>query len=155
MAISPSSYAVGNRVYGGGSSAPTMGTVDPVGYVDRSLNAPSDSRSGLASAALRRLGGGAGNEQQSPSVPTGPLPDLNSLIDPTGGGLLPTVPSVRDAVKARMNPDGTYSIDVRNLQDQVATAHDYAQAAQRALMQMAPIPMPPEPPQEKAPKKDA
>lgn len=57
MAISASSYSVGNRVYRGGSSAPTQGTVDPMGYIDRGLNNPSQKRSGLAEAALRRLGG--------------------------------------------------------------------------------------------------
>lgn len=44
-------YAVGNRVYRGGSSAPTRGTVDPMGYVEREL---SNKRSKLAAAALRR-----------------------------------------------------------------------------------------------------
>lgn len=56
MAISRSSYSVGNRVYRGGSSAPTQGTVDPMGYIDRELNnMASQQRSGLAAAALRRL----------------------------------------------------------------------------------------------------
>lgn len=49
------SYAAGNDVYGGGSPQATMGTTDPSGYVDRSLNNPSSSRSGLAQAAISRL----------------------------------------------------------------------------------------------------
>lgn len=65
MAISESSYAVGNRIYRGASSAPTRGTVDPMGYIERSL---MDSRSGLAEAALRRLQPGA--QQSSPSGAT-------------------------------------------------------------------------------------
>ena len=53
--MAASSYLVGNRVYKGASNAPTRGTVDPMGYVERSLNNPSQKRSGLAAAALRRL----------------------------------------------------------------------------------------------------
>ncbi len=54
-------YLAGNRVYRHGSSAPTRGTVDPSGYVERELRnrmlsqEPSQSRSGLAQAALQRL----------------------------------------------------------------------------------------------------
>jgi hypothetical protein len=33
------SYAAGNKVYGNGSSAPTMGMVDPLGYAERDLKA--------------------------------------------------------------------------------------------------------------------
>lgn len=58
MAVSPirkwTAYAAGKKVYRSGSSAPTQGTVNPTGYVERSL-AASTSRSGLASAALRRI----------------------------------------------------------------------------------------------------
>lgn len=92
MAISASSYSVGNRVYRGGSSAPTQGTVDPSGYIDRELNnVASQQRSGLAQAALRRLKGpGASIERakqsagQSPyaarSVRTGPaLPNKGGV----------------------------------------------------------------------------
>ena len=61
------SYSVGNRVYNGASSAPTRGTVDPMGYVERSLNNPSSSRSGLAEAALRRMKGGVDGVAQSGS----------------------------------------------------------------------------------------
>jgi hypothetical protein len=51
-------YLAGNKVYRSGSSAPTMGTVDPSGYVERELrnrNMQSQTRSGLAAAALDRL----------------------------------------------------------------------------------------------------
>lgn len=147
MAISPMSYAVGNRVYRGGSSAPTMGTVDPEGYVDRSLNAPSDRRSGLAAAALRRLGGsnGAQSRQLSPAgmanaAQTVPVPDLSSILSGNNDPAMSSIPTVRDAVRARMAPDGTYRLNVRQLQDQVAHAHDYSSAAQRALAAMTPLP---------------
>lgn len=30
-------YAAGNKIYGGGSDAPNMGPVDPMGYRDRDL----------------------------------------------------------------------------------------------------------------------
>lgn len=45
-------YAAGQKIYGTGSYAPTVGTVDPSGYVDRGI---SQSRSGLAAAALNKL----------------------------------------------------------------------------------------------------
>jgi hypothetical protein len=56
-------YTVGRRVYNSGSYAPTQGTVNPAGYVERELNKPasgfshmpSQSRSGLAGAALQRI----------------------------------------------------------------------------------------------------
>jgi hypothetical protein len=49
-------YAAGSKIYNGGSSAATSGTVNPMGYIDRSLNQQSSTRrSGLAKAALTRL----------------------------------------------------------------------------------------------------
>jgi len=55
------SYLVGRPIYRGASNAPTRGTVDPMGYINRSLASPvggdglSDKRSGLAQAALMRM----------------------------------------------------------------------------------------------------
>lgn len=43
-------YAVGNRIYGGGRSFPTMGPVDPMGYRERDLQA-----SARRDAVLRKL----------------------------------------------------------------------------------------------------
>lgn len=89
MAISASSYSVGNRVYRGGSSAPTQGTVDPMGYIDRGLNNPSQSRSGLAQAALRRLGSRTrgGPAQTGPGAsPGGPLMRTMDFQDSNGDG---------------------------------------------------------------------
>jgi hypothetical protein len=70
-------YLTGNPVYRGASNAPTRGTVDPMGYINRSLASPvggdgmSDKRSGLAQAALMRLqgmqgpsSGGSSNQQE-------------------------------------------------------------------------------------------
>lgn len=53
-------YAAGAKVYNGGSSTATSGTVDPMGYVERNLkmavqSKPSQTRSGLAKAALGRV----------------------------------------------------------------------------------------------------
>jgi hypothetical protein len=72
-------YAAGPTVYSNGMHNPTDGTVDPTGYIDRELNKmPSQTRSGLASAALQRV---RGNSNSS---------DLNSdpnsdYIDPYAG----------------------------------------------------------------------
>lgn len=66
-----SSYLAGNRIYRGASNAPTRGTVDPMGYVERSLNNPSQRRSGLASAALRRLQPTGPGEQPGTASPGG------------------------------------------------------------------------------------
>jgi hypothetical protein len=43
-------YAVGNKIYGGGRSFPTMGPVDPMGYAERDLRA-----SAQRDAMLRRM----------------------------------------------------------------------------------------------------
>lgn len=43
-------YAVGNKIYGGGRSFPTMGPVDPMGYRERDAKA-----SARRSAVLRRM----------------------------------------------------------------------------------------------------
>lgn len=43
-------YSVGNKVYGGGRSFPTMGPVDPMGYRERDAKA-----SARRDAVLRRL----------------------------------------------------------------------------------------------------
>lgn len=53
-------YAAGAKVYNGGSSTATSGTVDPMGYVERNLKMavkakPSQTRSGLAKAAIGRV----------------------------------------------------------------------------------------------------
>lgn len=93
MAISDTSYGRGDTVYSNGSHAPTQGQVDPTGYVERSLNKPSNSRSGLASAALDRLN----NNDQQAQMPTPgvlPLGDIKFLtITPTGQ----LVPSTTDS----------------------------------------------------------
>lgn len=82
---SENSYLGGDPVYRGGSSAPTMGTVDPMGYINRELNKPSQTRSGIAQAALSRL---QVPEQQpnqaAPSTPVDPNSTLNFVISPTG-----------------------------------------------------------------------
>jgi hypothetical protein len=63
-----------------------MGTVDPTGYIDRSLNNPSQSRSGLAAAAIQRLNGtpqfapgdpGVGQLNGTPPQYTPPLTGAN------------------------------------------------------------------------------
>lgn len=70
-------YAAGRKVYGGGRSNPTSGTVDPTGYIDRSANnMASQRRSGLASSAIsRRLNNPVQRVQnaaaiQSPAAPS-------------------------------------------------------------------------------------
>lgn len=69
------SYLVGNPVYQGGSPQPTQGTVDPTGYVQRELdNQTSDSRSGLAAAAL--------NGGTQPTTPA-PTPVPAGTVNPT------------------------------------------------------------------------
>jgi hypothetical protein len=79
VAISEGSYARGN---------PTRGTVDPSGYVDRSLNNPSQKRSGLAQAALERLRSNGANPMNGvtpPSPGVTPIGDIKQLsISPTG-----------------------------------------------------------------------
>jgi hypothetical protein len=116
-------YLMGNPVYRGASNAPTRGTVDPMGYINRSLASPvggdgmSDKRSGLAQAALMRLqgmqapnGGGGGNSQQPPpphpeTVPNAPLPNLGFTVSPTGQ-LIPTHPDPAGTNSSCSNGNG-------------------------------------------------
>jgi hypothetical protein len=74
-----------------------MGTVDPSGYVEREINKrgtqmygqPSQMRSGLAQAALTRIGKGGGvNDFTNPAF--GALAAMKSGTTPTGGGIMRT-----------------------------------------------------------------
>lgn len=96
--MDPSAYQVGTRVYRGASNAPTRGTVDPMGYINRGLGTQaspvgmdglSDKRSGLAQAALQRLGGGGMSSPSSPPVvpPSPPAyegPQTGFIVSATG-----------------------------------------------------------------------
>lgn len=46
----PNPYAVGDKIYGGGRSFPTMGPVDPMGYKERDAQVKA-----RRNAALRRM----------------------------------------------------------------------------------------------------
>lgn len=69
MAYTPKSingvapYAVGNKIYGGGRSFPTMGPVDRLGYRER--DAKSKARK---FAILRRMKAHANGKDASPDV---------------------------------------------------------------------------------------
>lgn len=88
------SYAAGRKVYGGGRSNPTSGTVNPSGYIDRAANKKaSQRRSGLAKMALTRLGTGVqqprnlitpGPNLTSPGTPDASSPTGQNYIDPSG-----------------------------------------------------------------------
>lgn len=98
-------YLAGNPVYRGGSNAPTMGTVDPTGYIDRELNNPSQTRSGIAEAALARLK--VPNQDPDAAAPTTPLPNptatINFIISPTGQLIpAPPLPDASDAINPMM-----------------------------------------------------
>lgn len=111
--MSEAAYSVGNRVYNGGSNAPTRGTVDPMGYIDREMNkpgstGPSDSRSGLAAAALRRLQG-IGGQPGAPGAP--PMPGQNPGMPPsatTQPGMSPEMTALAQSMAPimTMNPMG-------------------------------------------------
>lgn len=53
-------YTVGNKVYGGGRSMPTIGPVDPLGYAERDATATA-----RRDAILRRLKANAGGDYMS------------------------------------------------------------------------------------------
>jgi len=78
-------YLTGNRIYRGASNAPTRGTVDPMGYIDRSLasavggDGQSDQRSGLAQAAMQRIQGM--NSQPQLPQPQPPHPEVVPYAD--------------------------------------------------------------------------
>lgn len=75
-------YAAGRKVYGGGRSNPTSGTVDPTGYIERSANnMASDRRSGLAQSAIQRR---IGRRRGGPTTGVDPLAEINSSTGYTG-----------------------------------------------------------------------
>lgn len=84
-------YLVGKRVYNGGSSMPTSGTVDPSGYIARGINQQSEKRSGLAAAALSRINDNkpdVPSQDPNTAAPTTPImatgPTIKFQISPTG-----------------------------------------------------------------------
>lgn len=97
--MSAADYLVGSRVYRAASNAPTRGTVDPMGYINRSLgmspvggDGMSDKRSGLAQAAMDRLqnSGMQQPQQQEQQQPTVQMPgSMGYTVSPTGK-LIPT-----------------------------------------------------------------
>lgn len=83
-------FMVGAPIYRAASNAPTRGTVDPMGYVNRSLGMSpvgadglSDKRSGLAQAALNRL------RMNTPGIKPAPPGIVRNPVDfgmpPPGG----------------------------------------------------------------------
>jgi hypothetical protein len=118
-----SRYSVGDKVYRGGSSAPTMGTVDPMGYIDRGLrqkmaglfsNAASQTRSGLAAAALRRQ---QGMPTGTPNIPIDmqantPLVPLGSVGSQLASGHI--TPQIRAGVQKDI---GTFNNAIANNSD--------------------------------------
>lgn len=82
-------YSTGNKVYGMGRPNATSGPVDPAGYVERSNNLKnSDRRSGLAAAALRRLGGSP-NSQSQEQTPTEQPQPIGIITLPDGRRVAP------------------------------------------------------------------
>lgn len=76
-------YSAGNKVYGSGRSNPTSGPVDPSGYVERSMKQDaSNRRSGLASAATRRLKGQMPQQGQDQQMTGGPVQAQPSQAQP-------------------------------------------------------------------------
>lgn len=111
-------YLSGNRVYRHGSHAPTIGTVDPQGYVERELRKrmfdTSQTRSGLAQAALQRLRGGTMQPPQrqpmpwnpgggGPGIQRQPMPAPSGTFSPGGGGATaPGLTGSQAALQARI-----------------------------------------------------
>lgn len=97
-------YSAGNKVYGGGRSNPTSGPVDPTGYVERGMKKQSsDRRSGLASAAQRRLQGGA---PVQPGADSGQQPVGNGTVRPQPSYASPIV--LADGRRVQTSPTGQY-----------------------------------------------
>lgn len=116
-------YLVGSPIYRGASNAPTRGTVDPMGYINRGLGMSpvggdglSDKRSGLAHAALNRLRGVTGISAQQPSgmrnelpvtlpnrsINTEPSPVFGHIVTATGQ-LMPMTANPAETTYKAMN----------------------------------------------------
>lgn len=86
-------YLAGNKVYRSGSHAPTVGTVDPTGYIERELRKrmfdqqASQTRSGLAATALRRI--------QQPSYSAPRTQPMASAGIPTNAALQAKIAAVK------------------------------------------------------------
>jgi murein L,D-transpeptidase YcbB/YkuD len=94
-------YLIGKNVYRAGSPAPTVGTVDPMGYVDR------EQRSRLAQQILNRQQ--QVNTAQQPGVPPTPISlpifqDRNEV----GNIAIPNVPPTT------LKQDADYTTDIAN-----------------------------------------
>jgi hypothetical protein len=80
MADTTTEYSVGANVYNGGSSAATIGPVDPMGYIDRTLNNKTPTYTpGVAAGALDTIKNNASSSSPTPVAPTvAPTPTSSS-----------------------------------------------------------------------------
>lgn len=141
MAKQYNRYAAGRKVYGGGRSNPTSGTVDPTGYIERSANTmASQRRSGLARSAISRRmrrggpttgadplanvsGAWAGDTQSQPAppvaAPVAPTPSPTGQIYSSGNGSTQRGPGA--AINRAVNNAGIMNEQrAENLQQQEA-----------------------------------
>ena len=133
-------YLTGNRVYRHGSSAPTMGTVDPTGYVERELRkrnmleTMSQRRSGLADAALQRLQGSTG--MFSPGGVTSPPPLLGPRpthqgVQFSGGPIRSTPPPQMDGMGNMLPGQGSAASSLLQSKLAAVKAQHAAEMAQQ------------------------
>lgn len=103
MASQFNRYAAGRKVYGGGRSNPTSGTVDPTGYIERSANnMASERRSGLASSAISRR-----MRRGGPTTGVDPLAGIAGVsVDPVTGQKTQTAMPVATAPAPTPTPTG-------------------------------------------------
>lgn len=79
----PNPYSTGTNVYRGGSSAATMGQVNPMGYVNRELG---NRRSQLAQGMLQKLRGQTQSQGRSSNVQIDPSHVSLLAVRMLGGG---------------------------------------------------------------------
>jgi hypothetical protein len=128
-------YAVGHKIYGGSSNAAHRGGgLDPMGYIERSLNRglggnASQQRSGFAQAAISKLGlgqGGVGKKKKAAPKKNGkPAPRTKAPGKSYGVGMVDEDNLSSVVTPVISNATGQLSLDPDLMQDTADAEFEY------------------------------
>lgn len=116
-------YAAGTKVYNGGSSAATVGAVDPTGYVDRELNNNPSYSPGVAAGALGVLKSNLSTDVQKNDAPAAQTPVTTTpTASSTTGSIGYNIPIPYDLQLKGIEANSNY----QNLMQQLKAQRDAA-----------------------------